>query len=85
MIGLDFHFTPESGAKEDRAIPFASYVNVGKVYLVKAPWNKAFVAELSTFPRGKFKDQVDAASRMFTELQTFPRRASGGSKGEIFT
>lgn len=85
LIGLDFVFSPESGAKEDRAIPFASYVNVGKVYLVKAPWNKAFVAEMSTFPRGKFKDQVDAASRMFTELQNMPRRASGGSKGELFT
>lgn len=85
LIGLDFLFTPESGAKEDRAIPFASYVNAGKVYLVKGDWNKQFVAELSTFPRGNFKDQVDGASRMFTELQRMPVRSSKGPRGKNFT
>jgi len=84
LIGLDFTFSPESGAKEDRAIPFASYVNAGKVYLVKGDWNKAFVSELKTFPRGTYKDQVDAASRMFTEVQRMPKRASSGAKGKNF-
>ena len=76
LIGLEFRFTPESGDKADRAIPFASYVNAGKVVLVKAPWNKEFRAELATFPRGKFKDQVDAASRMFSEVVKLPRLGS---------
>ena len=72
LIGLDFVFGPESGQKEDRAIPFASYVNVGKVRLVRGGWNKEFISELSKFPRGTFKDQVDAASRAYARILKQP-------------
>lgn len=82
LMGLNFFFSPESGSKEDRAIPFASYVNVGKVVFVKGPWNAAFKAEMSTFPRGAYKDQVDAASRMFSELQRVNLTSSGGARPE---
>ena len=78
--GLDFIFGPESGQKEDRAIPLASYVNVGKVRLVKGGWNKAFISELAKFPRGKFKDQVDAASRAYARILKQPAPRSGKYK-----
>lgn len=60
-----------TGDKITRAIPFSSQVNSGNVYLKKAEWNQAYINELALFPNGKFKDQVDASSAAFTELN-FP-------------
>lgn len=68
LSGYTFSITPESGKKEDRALPFASQVEAGTVYLVRAPWNSAFMDELRNFPGGQFKDQVDASSRAFAAL-----------------
>lgn len=68
LAGLQFHFSTETGAKEDRAIPIASQVQAGKVYMVKGPWNAEFIAELRSFPSGSYKDQVDALSRAYSEL-----------------
>lgn len=79
LIGFSYHFTPEQGSKEDRALPVAAHCNVGLIRILRAPWNKAFIAELKTFPRGKFMDQVDGLSRMFNELLKMPRPISGGA------
>lgn len=68
LEGYNFAFSVESGSKEDRARPFSSQVEAGNVYLVKAPWNGPFLAEAENFPNGKFKDQVDAASRAYAKL-----------------
>lgn len=76
LEGFDFSITTESGSKEDRARPLAAQVEAGKVYLSRAPWNAAFLAELAMFPAGKYKDQVDAASRVYARLiRARPRRA----------
>lgn len=72
LAGLSFSFSPETGSKEDRAIPFASQWNAGNVVLVKGPWNDAYLAELAVFPRGEFKDQVDASSRAYARLLARP-------------
>ncbi len=68
LEGYNFAFSPESGSKEDRAKPFSSQVEAGSVYLVRAPWNGAFLAEAENFPNGRFKDQIDAASRAYAKL-----------------
>lgn len=70
LAGLEFMFSPETGSKEDRAIPFASMVNAGSVRIVgSAPlWLQAFLNEASMFPGSAYKDQIDAASRAFAEL-----------------
>jgi len=65
-----------TGAKEVRAKPFSTQVNMGNVRLVGAPWNRAYVNELAMFPRSKFKDQVDASSGAFTVL-TYPSGRAG--------
>jgi predicted phage terminase large subunit-like protein len=52
----------EVGSKEVRANVWASRIEDGLVYMVKAPWNDAFVAECVGFPRGRHDDQVDAVS-----------------------
>lgn len=73
LAGYDYHATPESGDKETRALPLAAQAEAGNVFLLAGRWNEAFLAEIETFPNGKWKDQVDAAGRAFTELTTAPR------------
>jgi predicted phage terminase large subunit-like protein len=54
--------------KEHRAEPYAVQVQAGNVLLLAEEWNRAFLDEHETFPSGKFKDQVDAASGAFTKV-----------------
>jgi predicted phage terminase large subunit-like protein len=68
LAGYAYSATPESGDKETRAMPLAAQAEAGNVLIVRGDWNDAFLAEMETFPMGKFKDQVDAATRAFGEL-----------------
>ena len=68
LSGFECHFSPETGSKEDRARPLAAQAESGNMYLVRAPWNDAFIGEATMFPNGEFKDQVDASSRAFARL-----------------
>lgn len=68
LAGIDFFFELQSGDKVTRASPFAAQVENGNVDIVRGPWNEDFVEELRQFPRGKFKDQVDAASSGFNRI-----------------
>lgn len=61
-------FSPETGSKELRAAPFSAQCEAGNVKLVRGSWNKDYIDELCTFPKGKFRDQVDASSRAYTHL-----------------
>jgi predicted phage terminase large subunit-like protein len=54
-------------------LPLAAQAEAGNVLLIRGEWNRDFLAELETFPMGKFKDQVDAATRAFSDL-VGPRR-----------
>lgn len=56
------------GNKVARADAFATQVNDGNVSIVRAPWNAAYLQELSLFWFGPFKDQVDASSGAFNQL-----------------
>jgi predicted phage terminase large subunit-like protein len=69
--GFNVSFSPESGSKEDRATPFAAQVEAGNVYLIRAPWNDAFLSEAVMFPASEFKDQIDALSRAYAHLLQF--------------
>lgn len=68
LQGYRLHFSTESGAKDIRAAPFASQGSAGNLYIVAGKWNKPYIAELSTFPRGLYADQVDASSRAYARL-----------------
>lgn len=68
LQGYNVHFSPETGSKDDRAIPFAAQVEAGNVYIVRGPWNDAFLAEAVLFPASTFKDQIDALSRAYAWL-----------------
>ena len=71
--GTNYHASTESGDKETRAEPFAAQTQIGNVKLVAGDWNKEYLDELELFPAGKFKDQVDASSRAFMELNNMPK------------
>jgi predicted phage terminase large subunit-like protein len=68
LAGFNVKTERATGAKEDRARPFASQCGAGNVRLKLAPWNKAYIDELTLFPNGKLKDQVDASSAGFNRL-----------------
>src|SRR5207253_7265871 len=61
-----------TGDKSVRATPLASQAfggdGVGNVKVCEGDWNEAFLAEIEMFPRGTFKDQVDATSGAFNKL-----------------
>jgi predicted phage terminase large subunit-like protein len=65
LSGFSVRTERATGSKELRADPFSSQLNAGNVKLVRGEWNKAFIDELRTFPKGKHDDQVDAASLAF--------------------
>jgi predicted phage terminase large subunit-like protein len=70
LHGYNVHFSPETGSKDDRAIPVAAQAEAGNLYMVRAPWNDALLAEAQMFPASEFKDQIDALSRSYAYLLT---------------
>jgi predicted phage terminase large subunit-like protein len=66
--GFEARFETVTGTKEVRAGPWSTMCLGGGVWLVRGGWNEAFVAEHEAFPRGKYDDQVDAASWGFLKL-----------------
>lgn len=75
LNGYTVRSTPESGSKEQRAMPMASQVMQGLVHIVRAPWNREYLEELEKFPAGQYDDQVDASSRAHQNLVNRPGRA----------
>jgi predicted phage terminase large subunit-like protein len=78
LAGYDVRFSPESGDKETRAMPISAQAEAGNVYIVRGAWNQTFIDEISSFPNGKFKDQVDALSRGYHELLKITKNKSVG-------
>lgn len=57
-----------TGDKAVRAEPYSIQVEAGNICVINGPWAKPFIDEHKSFPRGKFKDQIDAASGAFNKL-----------------
>ena len=70
LAGYRVVASPETGAKELRAVPVASQVSNGAIAMRRAAWNTVFLDELANFPHGRKDDQVDALARAFTMLLT---------------
>lgn len=80
LAGYGVIAEPVTGAKETRAFNYSAQLNAGNVRLVAGAWNKAYIEELRQFPRGKFKDQVDASADGFNFLAL----GAEVEQGEIF-
>lgn len=70
-----------TGSKVERAKPASAQCRIGTVFMVRAPWNRVFIAEGEAFPFGK-KDQIDAFSGAMGELMNVNKKkgASGGRR-----
>lgn len=62
--GFWLHFSLESGAKEERAKPILSQFGAGNVRIARFPGHREVVARLKKWPAGRYKDEMDALSRM---------------------
>jgi predicted phage terminase large subunit-like protein len=77
LQGYDVQGVPASGDKIIRTDPFAAQLNAGNVYVLKASWNREWLAELSNFPFGKHDDQVmSVATGYSTEVTEQKFRAA---------
>ena len=74
LHGYNAKAEAQSGSKETRAEPLASQVEIGRVNVLKRTWTKAWLDELRFFPKGKWKDQVDATASAFNELSALTRK-----------
>ena len=74
LKGYNARAEAQSGAKETRAQPFSAQMEIGRVSVLNRTWTKPWLDELRFFPKGKFKDQVDASSSAFNELSRLTRR-----------
>ena len=68
LAGFVVHADRVTGDKATRAAPYSVQIEAGNVRLVQGEWNRAFIDEHKTFPVGKYKDQIDAASGAFAKL-----------------
>lgn len=80
----------EVGNKEVRANVWASRIEDELVYMVKAPWNDAFISEALAFPRGGHDDQVDGVSGAvqmlpgFVSMADLPQAPKRASQWDLF-
>jgi predicted phage terminase large subunit-like protein len=74
LTGYNVKAEIQSGAKETRAQPLATQMDIGRVCVLNRTWTKALLDEMRFFPRGKYKDQVDATASAFNELAAMTRR-----------
>jgi len=77
LAGYRVRIEPQTGSKETRAEPFAAQVEAGNVDIVTGLWNRDFIEELRHFPRGVYKDQVDAASSAFNAVAPKRQKKTG--------
>lgn len=85
LHGHRFHFSPETGSKEGRAEPLAAQTEAGNVALVQASWNDPFMSEAASFPIGRYKDQVDGATRAYARLISAAQEPAAISGPEIIS
>lgn len=70
LVGYPVTVLPVTGDKVTRAMPAASQVEAGNVFLVRGDWNETFLAELATFPAGSHDDQVDAFADAINQISS---------------
>ena len=78
LAGYSIHAEPvgSKGNKVFRADPFSVQVNWGNVCMVRAAWNQGYIEQMSNFPFGKLKDQVDASAGGFNKI-ALPLKKAG--------
>jgi predicted phage terminase large subunit-like protein len=68
LRGKNYDGVTITGSKVTRSKPFRQQCEAGNVYLLRAAWNAAYIAELCGFPNMKHDDQVDGSSCAFNAV-----------------
>lgn len=68
QAGFSAHFETATGDKETRAQPWSSQAEGGGVRLAFGGWTQEYIEEHVSFPKGRYKDQVDASSGAHARL-----------------
>lgn len=68
LMGYPAKFETVTGDKATRSEPLESAMQGGMVFLLRGAWNEPFIDECVAFDRGKYDDQVDAASGAYNKL-----------------
>lgn len=68
LEGYSHRPEPQTGSKEERAEPFAAKVGASQVHVLQKGWTDHYMQELRFFPKGKYKDQVDATASAYNEI-----------------
>lgn len=74
LMGFPARFEPVTGDKATRSEPLESAFQGGLVFLLQGAWNDAYIEESISFDRGRYDDQVDAASSAYNKLLELIRR-----------
>lgn len=74
LDGFNVRAIREVGDKESRAEPFSAACEGGNVDILQGDWVKPFLDELTIFPGGKWKDQVDAVVNAHARFVAEPKR-----------
>ena len=70
LAGYTIRAVPVTGDKAQRAMPLFAQAEAGNVAILRAPWNRDWLAEIEDFPpeRAGHDDQVDSAALAFSQL-----------------
>lgn len=68
LSGYNVKAERATGDKSLRAEPYSVQVAAGNIKVLRKDWTQEFIDEHKSFPRGKFKDQIDASSGGFNKL-----------------
>lgn len=68
LMGYAAKFEPVTGDKATRSEPLESAFQGKMVFMLQGAWNEPFIDECVAFDRGKYDDQVDAASSAYSKL-----------------
>jgi len=68
LAGYAIHTERVTGDKQSRWEPWEAQLDAGKVRMLRADWNQAYIDEHCAAPNGRFKDQIDASSGAFSKL-----------------
>lgn len=69
LSGFPVQSDPPHTNKDARLMPFATQLQAGHVYLVRANWNEPFIDELTAVPKGMFRDMADASAGAFNKVE----------------
>ncbi|RJP53615.1 MAG: hypothetical protein C4583_04315 [Anaerolineaceae bacterium] len=81
--GLIGTFDQVTGSKEFYAGMLATKAKGGRVRVVRGAWNDAFLDEMAAFPKGRFKDRVDAASSAYNQLRQIVEQLKNDDDEEV--